>query len=241
MSTLAETQAILWPYVEQHPDLVLVGRAVILRPMRHLMCGYFLDRTSSPETLCPFWFANVLYARIPSTGFLWAGRENPQSLDVRSEGFSETLFAHMDRAFAVLRRSSQSLDGFDIGLPMDRDLTHHSNVQGLTRAAKGDLEGAEPFLLSDLNYRKNDLIDNMAFIKQYRRQGSKPWQRDMAGHAIRVKIHANSQALVDLVVARDHAGVAALLHGWERLYIQAWKAEKHWIPSPFPFEAARSG
>ena len=236
MSTLAETQAILRPYVERHPDLVLIGRAVLLRPIRHLMCGYFLDRTSSPEMLRPFWFANINYRAVPGTGFLWAGDQVPRSSDIRTENFQDILFAHMNRAFAELRKFNGAVDVFDLQLPMNRDLTTNSHVQGLTRVAKGDLEGAEPFLLSELAYQTRDLEDRLEFMAKYRRKGSKPWKRDMAIHAARTKIRANSQVLIDLVRARDLAGAANLLREWERLYVAAWKAEKHWIPSPFPFE-----
>jgi hypothetical protein len=240
MSTLAETQALLRPYVERHPDLVLIGRAVILRPMRHLLCGYFVDRTSVPHMSRPFWFANIVYRFIPSTGFLWAGDHVPRWSDTRTEDFQHRLFASMDRAFAELRKFNGAVDVFDIELPMNRDLTSHSVVQGLTRVAKGDLEGAEPFLLRELAYQTRDLEDRLAFIAKYRRKDSKPWQRDMWIRDLCTKARANNLVLIDLVAKRDRVGAASLLREWERLYVQAWKAERHWISSPFPFEAGSS-
>ena len=236
MSTQAEIQDILRPYVERHPDLVLIGRAVILRPIRHLMCGYFVDRTSVPHMSRPFWFANLAYLLIPNTGFLWDAGDAPRWWDIRAEDFQDRLFAHMDRAFAELRKFTGAVDVFDIELPMNRDLTAHSVVQGLTRVAKGDLEGAEPLLLSELAYQTRDLADRLDFIAKYRRKDSKPWQRDMWIHAVRTKARANNETLIDLVSKRDRIGAANLLREWEGLYVQAWKAEKHWISSPFPFE-----
>lgn len=241
MSTLAETQTILRPYVQRYPDLILIGRAVILLPVQHLLCGYFVDRTSSPEVLRPFWFANIVYLLTPSTGFLWAGDQVPRSSDIRAADFQDRLFAHMDRAFAELRKFTGAVDVFDIELPMNRDLTSHSVVQGLTRVAKGDLEGAEPFLLSELAYQTRDLADRLDFIAKYRRKGSKPWQRDMWIYDLRTKVRANNLVLIDLVKKRDRVGAANLLREWERLYVQAWKAEKHWISSPFPFEDGSAG
>lgn len=76
----------------------------------------------------------------------------------------------------------------------------------------------------------------MDFIAKCRRKGSKPWQRDMWIHDLRTKARANNQALIDLVSKRDRTGTANLLREWARQYVQAWKAEKHWISSPFPFE-----
>jgi hypothetical protein len=63
--------------VERHPDLVLIGRAVILRPIRHLMCGYFVDRTSVPHMSRPFWFANLAYLET-----LCSGVEGGKTLDI---------------------------------------------------------------------------------------------------------------------------------------------------------------
>lgn len=241
MSTQAEIQNMLRPYVERRPDLVLIGRAVILRPIRHLLCGYFVDRTSVSHMSRPFWFANLAYLPTPSTGFLWAGDHVPRWWDVRAEDFQDRLFARMDRAFAELRKFNDTVDVFDIELPMNRDLTSYSQVQGLTRVAKGDLEGAEPFLLSEIAYQTRDLADHLDYIAKYRRKGSKPWQRDMCIHDLRTKARANNQALIDLVTKRDRTGTANLLREWERLYVQAWKAEKHWISSPFPFELGDGG
>lgn len=236
MSTQAEIQDILRPYVERHPDLVLIGRAVILRPVRHLMCGYFVDRTSVQHMSRPFWFANLAYLLVPNTGFLWDAGDAPRWWDIRAEDFQDRLFARMDLAFAELRKFTGAVDVFDIELLINRDLTPDSLVQGLTRVAKGDLEGAEPFLLSELAYQTRDLADRLDFIAKYRRKGSKPWQRDMWIYDLRTKVRANNLVLIDLVTKRDRIGAANLLREWERLYVQAWKAEAHWISSPFPFE-----
>lgn len=236
MSTQAEIRDILRPYVERHPDLVLIGRAVILRPVRHLMCGYFVDRTSVQHMSRPFWFANLTYLLIPNTGFLWDACDAPRWWDIRAEDFQDRLFARMDLAFAELRKFTGAVDVFDIELLINRDLTPDSLVQGLTRVAKGDLEGAEPFLLSELAYQTRDLADRLDFIAKYRRKGSKPWQRDMWIYDLRTKVRANNLVLIDLVTKRDRIGAANLLREWERLYLQAWKAEAHWISSPFPFE-----
>ena len=241
MSTQAEIQDILRPYVERRSDLVLIGRAVILRPIRHLMCGYYVDRTSVPHMSRPFWFANLAYLLIPNTGFLWDSGDAPRWWDIRAENFQDRLFARMDLAFAQLRKFNEAVDIFDIELPMNRDLKPDSLVQGLTRVARGDLEGAEPFLLSELAYQTRDLADRLDFIAKYRRRGSKPWQRDMWIHDRRSKVRANNLVLIDLVAKRDRIGAANLLREWERLYVRAWKAEKHWISSPFPFEAGSVG
>ena len=61
------------------------------------------------------------------------------------------------------------------------------------RSLTGDLEGAEPFLLSELAYQTRDLEDRLAFIAKYRREGSKPWQRDMWIHDQRSKVRANNR------------------------------------------------
>jgi len=186
--------------------------------------------------LRPFWFANITYGFLANTGFLWAGDSVPRWADVRSGTFQDVVFAQMNRAFTELRRLTEQVDAFDVGLPVNRDLSANSFVQGLTRVAKGDLESAEPFLRRELAYQTRDLEDRRAFITKYRRKGSKPWQRDMEILAARERARDNNLLLIDRVRARDRGGAADLLRGRERLYVQAWKAERHWISSPFPLE-----
>ena len=42
----SDIKRYLKPLLQQRSDLVLVGRRLIIRPVRHLLRGAFLDRTS---------------------------------------------------------------------------------------------------------------------------------------------------------------------------------------------------
>ena len=236
MSTIADVRAVLKPFVERHPDLLLIGRAVILRPFRHLMCGYYLDRTSAPELVKLLWFANMMYVPWPSRGFLWSGEPFPRQSNILAEDFVDRLYIHMDAVFAELRNFSDATSGYDIRLPSFRDLTSFSEIQGLRCVADGELDQAEEHLSRYLEGGKRELEWRLDFMKKHTRVGSKPWQRAMEGYDLVTETLNRTTRLLDLVRTRQTAAAANLLRDWERQNAQLWKVEKHWIPSPFPFE-----
>ena len=46
------------------------------------------------------------------------------------------------------------------------------------------------------------------------------------------------ESVLPLLRARDRAGLAALLHGWEAITVKKLGLEKYWQPTPFPLELA---
>jgi hypothetical protein len=236
MSTQAEIQDILRPYVEQHPDLVLTGRAVILRPVRHLMCGYYLDRTSAPALVRLFWFAGMTYVPQRSRGFQWAGEPVPRQSNILAADFQECLYATMEAGFTELRKHQDALTGFGINLRMYWDLPPSAEVEGLRCVAEGDLAGADRYLSLHVAGEKRGLEERLAFARRHCRAGSRAWKREMEIYETIKATLERTTKLLDLVRAGDRPAVANLLREWEARQVEAWKVEKHWISSPFPLE-----
>lgn len=60
MTTKADVKRLVTPTLERNRNLALVGRLVLITPLRHVVRGVFVDRTGSKEGLNPHWFAGLL-------------------------------------------------------------------------------------------------------------------------------------------------------------------------------------
>lgn len=55
MTTAAQIKKLLRPVVDRYDDLTLVGRWIILKPVRHLARGIVIDNTGEAKRFRPFW------------------------------------------------------------------------------------------------------------------------------------------------------------------------------------------
>lgn len=65
----ADIKRYLKPLLELRPDLVLIDRMLIIRPVRHLLRGAFFDRTSDRDTFRIYRFFKPLYGNPRGTGY----------------------------------------------------------------------------------------------------------------------------------------------------------------------------
>ena len=61
MTTAAEVRRWLKPLLKQHPDLVLVGRNLIIPPVHHVLRGIFFDASWDKHLCRPIWYAGALF------------------------------------------------------------------------------------------------------------------------------------------------------------------------------------
>ncbi|MEZ5849035.1 MAG: hypothetical protein R3D68_00100 [Hyphomicrobiaceae bacterium] len=47
MTTAAQVKRMAKPLLARHPDLALVGRMIVIRPVRHVLRAIYIDRTRS--------------------------------------------------------------------------------------------------------------------------------------------------------------------------------------------------
>lgn len=239
MSTIADMKRLLQPYVDRHDDLALVGRAVIIKPVRHLMRGFFVDRMSMRASLQPFWFASLMY--VPwqtreSRGFDWTGRNLVKHTNLEDEATQADIFRGMDIAFAELRGMLDRCSAFGMKLESFRKLEDFPMYRGLVHTAEGDFQRAVENLSRHAASEEAHVEDQLDFIEKYTRPHGRPRQRQLAIlEGIETYLNA-IKTLISLLEQRDQEGIAALLREWERDTAAAWKVEHLWEPTPFPFE-----
>lgn len=62
-SAKKEVQAFVAPLLSRHPDMELIGRAIVLKPVHHLLRIIYIDRTSSAHVCQPHWGVSGLWTR----------------------------------------------------------------------------------------------------------------------------------------------------------------------------------
>ena len=91
----ADLKRYLKPLLKQRSDLVLIGRLLIIRPVRHIVRGVFFDRTSDKyefrvyRYVHPLWLDNCNFFRAQVQRFadwhVWAPYFKPFLFDVLAE------------------------------------------------------------------------------------------------------------------------------------------------------------
>ena len=236
MSTIADMKRLLQPYVDRHDDLALVGRAVIIKPVHHLVCGFFVDRTSITTSIEPFWFVTLMYAPWRRMGFSWTGRDLVRHTNLEHEATQAEIFRAMDIAFAELRGILDRCSAFGIKLQSFRKLEIFPIYRGLVQAAEGDFERAVEDLSLYVAREEADARDQLDYIEKHTRPLGRPRQKELAGLE-RLNTYLSAiKTLIALIEKRDRHCIANLLREWERGTAKAWNIEHFWEPTPFPFE-----
>jgi hypothetical protein len=53
MTTVAQVKQVVQPLLQSNPDLALVGRMIVVKPVHHLLRGVYLARSSDPDDFVP--------------------------------------------------------------------------------------------------------------------------------------------------------------------------------------------
>ena len=76
MTTASEVKKWVGPLLERRPDLVLVGRNLIIKPVRHVVRGIFFDASWDKNYCRPKWYVNKIcnhYGESPGFYFQYSG------------------------------------------------------------------------------------------------------------------------------------------------------------------------
>ena len=65
MATVKDVMGYLKPLLDRSADLALVGRLIVVKPVRHILRGVLVDRTSSANDVKPRWFVHHLFSPHP--------------------------------------------------------------------------------------------------------------------------------------------------------------------------------
>src|SRR5262245_11747654 len=74
MTTVAQVRKVLQPLLQRNPDLELVGRLIVIKPVHHILRGIYIDRSLDPQLFVPTWAVMFLFEPSESFSYNWGGR-----------------------------------------------------------------------------------------------------------------------------------------------------------------------
>jgi hypothetical protein len=223
MTTAAQIKQAVRPLLERNPDLTLVGRLVLIKPVHHLLRGVYFARSLDHNAFTPTWLVVPVFRYRTGIILNWGQELYKRSYgpwDIRSSATPQVMCEEIERHALPLVRSVRTVDDF-VGFAseerfgamcLDNDLFAKIVVD----IARGDFDAARTIC-----------------THFFREIPFKPWYdgKDYAGIM---------PVLRPLLAANDRAGLARVLHEWEADSVKRCKLEKFWEATPFPFELQSS-
>jgi hypothetical protein len=207
----ADLKRYLKPLLKQRSDLVLVGRLVLIRPVRHLLRGAFFDRTSDKFRFRVLRYVKPLFS--VEDGFYFDfcadvhGRSDWTVWQPYFEGF---LFDALDEDVFQSVGKTTSLAQFDGDLGLGRLECFRDNFPVRVAA----------LVLAGQRERAAELIEKELARTQR--------ENHEYGHYVAGKLKA--------LLERDVESLCAAFHARERQAAEVLKLGDAWEPTPFPAE-----
>jgi hypothetical protein len=245
MTTVAQVKRVMRPLFERNADLALVGRLVVITPVRHLVRGVFFDRGSDPVVFQPTWFVNFLFK--PGAGVIdtWGERlfKSGRPVDYTKPAFIRARVRKIAEQMALPVRERRYPKSWGLwvaydpataiqmckvierqALPMLRSLQSIDDFVGFTSD-----QARFPWTYLGSNYFNEPYVQAA--------------QGDFAAAlATCTKLAAQEptrpriKEMLRLLAGGDRRGLAGLLHGWEADSVKRLKLEGYWELTPFPIE-----
>jgi hypothetical protein len=231
MTTAAQVRKLVKPLLARHPDLALVGRMIVVPPVRHILRAIHIDRTGDSCRFKPKWLVIHLFERSQRVWLNLGGdiykprptswhRESPNLWWIDDPASPEVLVEAVEAA--VLPRLAV-LDVFENYYAHLTSVEHHTYhlrpyQRVIVEAARGRLDEVRTICRDELSKWPDDTY------------GKRPEEIDI----IRLP-----KMICPLAAADNRAGIAALLHEWEATTVKNLKIEHLWQPTPFPLELGK--
>ncbi|MEQ1712583.1 MAG: hypothetical protein ABL908_14445 [Hyphomicrobium sp.] len=221
MASTREVKKLLEPLMRRNEDLVLVGRTIVVRPVRHIMLAILIDRTRSADMLHPRWYIHHFCTPAQHMGISWGGDiyRGERKLWLTSDPELPERLASAIEGVLPRLRAIKTLEHFVAAVRSHLYAYHHlewPEVRVVIELALGNLETARSICEENIVARQMPTSDNPDFI---------------------LKKHAGAKELCRLISANDIAGAVELLHTWEAALVKQEKLEPYWERTPFPVEA----
>lgn len=220
MTTVAQVKQAVKLLLERNPDLALVGRLAVVKPVHHILRGIYIDRSSDPLEFVPTWSVIVMCESHRAFSYKWGGRVYgpPGGWNINDPGLPVSMCEAIEREALLPMRSIGTIDDFVKFTSKERFPDTYLDLYEIRKIfvdiARGDLQSAG----SICDYMKTDR--------------ARRWHLpDMQERYDRV-----TKELCPLITANDRGGLARLLHKYEEGSARALKLEKYWEPTPFPIE-----
>lgn len=223
MTTANQVKKLVKPLLARNPDLALVGRTILIKPVRHLLRGIVVDSTRSANIFAPHRAAIFLFEPKTTFSLSWGKtlyRHRSKELwDFDDPDMPAEFLEKMESEALPILRRIETLNDF-VAYTRDRALSQNTIDQHpLSRVfieiALGRFDLARKTCADQDDAQSREWFNLLA-----------PDDYQLVMDVVR-----------PLVVAEDRPALARLLHEWEAASVKALKLEAHWEPSPFPFEA----
>jgi hypothetical protein len=247
VTTIAQVRQVTGPLLERNADLALVGRLVVIKPVRHLIRGIFFGRGADPVVFQPTWFVNFLFKPDAGVSETWGERLYTKKR-IKLDSTKRATLAQTRIMLAQMRlpvrerRYPKSWGGWVAydpktatelcdtierqALPMLRGIQSIDDFIAFTSDQArfpwtflGSNYFNEPFVYA----ARGDFETALAICKKL------PTRDSTA---------AQINELLPRLADGDRNGVEKLLRDWEASSIERLKLEKFWERAPFPIEAA---
>jgi len=216
--TAAQAKSFLKPLLAKNGDLALVGRLLVVRPVRHVLRAVLLDGRSSAERIVPAWLIYHLFGPYPIYFLSWGDEFWGRLWNTTDPDISEALCGEIEKTALPKLRAIKTLDDFLAAIPKTRGahlLDIDPEAKSLMQLAMGELEAAR----------------QLCQAKICGRADPGPKEPDVTKAEA-----AGAKKLCVLLEKNDIAGIAATLHAWEAANVKALKIDHLWEPTPFPLE-----
>ena len=224
MTTVAQVKQAARPLLERNSDLTLVGRMIVVKPVRHILRGVYMARSIDATTFTPTWFVVFMFEYKAHPTFNWGGRLYNQAhgpWDIRNPATPQVMCDEIESEALPLLRPIQTIDDFAAFVSKERFrvtcLENWVIRKVVVDIARGDFDSA------------------LAICAEFPREHP----------AVPSPLYEDHDAVLPvlrpLLEANDRAGLARVLHQWESDSVKACKLEKVWESTLFPFELQNGG
>lgn len=206
MTTAAQVKRVVGPLLKRNPDLALVKRLLVIKPVHHILRGISISHSYDPKCFVLTWSANFLFQPNAYFHFFWGKRmHGVWNIDIPE--LAEILADAIEREALPTLRSIVTIDDF-VRFANGAWVEDHKPY---VDAAIGDFEAAQ------------SMCDFFAGLN-----GHYGIRQEESEHVVR--------DLCPRIAAHDRRGLAQLLHKHEAESVKRLMLEKLWEPTPFPIE-----
>ena len=227
MTTAAQVRKLVKPLLARRPDLILVGRMIVVAPVRHVLRAVYIDRTGEAARFKPRWVVLHLFQVYRDISFNLGGEiykprsttwhDDYPTLWWNDDPETPTVLAEAVENILTKLEPLGELEAYYRHLIADKDHAYHlrPHQRVIVETARGNLDEVRTICGDELS----KWPDN--------RFGNRPDELDM----IRLP-----KLLCTRLANGNVSGIAALLHEWEAITVKNLKIEHLWEPTPFPLE-----
>lgn len=224
MTTKKQVKTLLAPLLEKHADIAAVesrmGLQFILKPLGHVNRGFMIWRTSMPDSPNYHWYLGYTFSPrvMPYGPHIEDFQVHPSETLRWSHPRQQSAFTEMlESEVLPLLRSIDSIEKL-IAVGRERASVHnwwwdHPVHRVRLQVAAGQFEGAAATI-------REMLAEN--------RRETRHWNKQLYSEI--------TEQLWPCVEQKDYSAVAALLHDWERQYVELNGLGAIYEKTNFPFE-----